>query len=89
MASITELRTGIATNLATISGLRTSANLPDMPNPPIAPIGAPEGWQLSLAPAIEYNFNENWGVIAGPWFTVAGKNSSAFIVGMLAINIYY
>lgn len=36
MASITELRTGIATNLATISGLRTSANLPDMPNPPIA-----------------------------------------------------
>jgi len=36
MASITDLRTGIATNLATISGLRTSPTLPDNPNPPIA-----------------------------------------------------
>jgi hypothetical protein len=36
MASVSELRTGIATNLATISGLRTSAFMPDNPNPPIA-----------------------------------------------------
>jgi hypothetical protein len=36
MASITDLRTGIATNLATITGLRTSPTLPDNPNPPIA-----------------------------------------------------
>jgi hypothetical protein len=36
MASITDLRTGIATNLATISGLRTAATVPDNPNPPIA-----------------------------------------------------
>ncbi len=36
MASITDLRTAIATNLATISGLRTSPTLPDNPNPPIA-----------------------------------------------------
>lgn len=36
MASISELRDGIATNLATISGLRTSAIIPDNPNPPIA-----------------------------------------------------
>ena len=36
MASITELRTGIATNLATISGLRTAATVPDQINPPIA-----------------------------------------------------
>lgn len=36
MASITELRTGLAVNLATISGLRTSATIPDNPNPPIA-----------------------------------------------------
>lgn len=62
---------------------------PELPNPPVANIGAPSGWQLSLAPAIEYNFNEHWGVIAGPWFTVAGKNTNAFITGMLAINIYY
>ena len=36
MASISDLRTGIATNLATISGLRTSATVPDSINPPIA-----------------------------------------------------
>ena len=36
MASVTELRTAIATNLATISGLRTAAEIPDNINPPIA-----------------------------------------------------
>lgn len=36
MASISDLRTGIATNLATITGLRTSSTLPDNPNPPVA-----------------------------------------------------
>jgi hypothetical protein len=35
MASITDIRTALATNLATISGLRTSAEMPDNPNPPI------------------------------------------------------
>ena len=34
--SITDIRDGIAANLATITGLRTSAELPDQPNPPIA-----------------------------------------------------
>lgn len=36
MASISDLRNGIATNLATIAGLRTSATVPDSVNPPIA-----------------------------------------------------
>ena len=36
MASIAELRTGIATNLGTIPGLRTSEFIPDNPTPPIA-----------------------------------------------------
>ena len=36
MASITELRDALAANLATIPGLRTSATIPDNPNPPIA-----------------------------------------------------
>jgi len=36
MASVTDLRNGIAANLATISGLRVSATIPDSPNPPIA-----------------------------------------------------
>lgn len=42
MALISELRTGIANNLATISGLRTTPTIPDNPNPPIAVI-LPQG----------------------------------------------
>lgn len=36
MADIQQLRTQLAANLATISGLRTSADVPDNPNPPLA-----------------------------------------------------
>ncbi len=36
MASITQIRAGIATNLGTISGLRTGATIPDNVNPPYA-----------------------------------------------------
>jgi hypothetical protein len=34
--SISQIRTRLATNLATITGLRTAAEIPDLPNPPIA-----------------------------------------------------
>jgi hypothetical protein len=34
--SIADIRDGLATNLATITGLRTAANMPDQPSPPIA-----------------------------------------------------
>jgi len=36
MPSLSDIRTGLATNLGTISGLRTSAFVPDEPKPPIA-----------------------------------------------------
>jgi hypothetical protein len=39
MATIAELRSGIATNLATISGLRTASTIPENVNPPFAIIG--------------------------------------------------
>jgi hypothetical protein len=42
MSLISELRTGLAANLATISGLRTTATIPDNPSPPIAVI-LPQG----------------------------------------------
>ena len=42
MALISELRTGLAANLTTITGLRTAATVPDNPNPPIAII-LPQG----------------------------------------------
>lgn len=36
MTSINAIRSGLAANLATISGLRVGAEMPDSPNPPIA-----------------------------------------------------
>ena len=36
MASISQIRDGIATNLSTITGLRTTSTVPDNPQPPVA-----------------------------------------------------
>ena len=50
MTTISTIRTGLATNLATITGLRTSATMPDAINPPIA-IVVPEGITFDSAMA--------------------------------------
>lgn len=45
------------------------------------------GHSWSLAPAIEYNFNSRVGVIAGAKVTVAGRNSTALVIPVAAVNI--
>jgi hypothetical protein len=49
---------------------------------------SPSSEQFSLAPAIEYNWSKNLGLIAGSWFTFSGRNSSRFASAIIAINIY-
>lgn len=44
---------------------------------------------ISLAPAIEYNFSPHYGIIAGVWFPLRGKNISDFISGVVAFNAYF
>ncbi len=44
---------------------------------------------LSLAPAIEYNFNEHLGIIGGVWFIVKGKNNVDFQTTSIAVNFYW
>lgn len=51
-----------------------------------AVVGGPFSEQLSLAPAIEYNWNENLGFIGGVWFTVWGRNSLSFVSGILSVT---
>lgn len=51
-------------------------------------ISAPSSEQFSLAPAFEYNWNANCGLIAGCWFSVAGRNTARFVNPVIAINIY-
>lgn len=45
--------------------------------------------QLSVAPEIEYNFSANFGLIAGVWFTPAGRNAPNIITPALAFNAYW
>jgi hypothetical protein len=52
-------------------------------------IGNPREIQYSLAPAIEYNWSSACGIIAGSWFSVAGKNSPVFSSGIFAFNGYF
>lgn len=49
---------------------------------------APSNESFSLAPAIEYNWNQSIGIIAGAWFTVAGRNHDRFWSGVVAFNYY-
>lgn len=42
--------------------------------------------RFSLAPALEYNFSAAFGIIAGCWFSLAGKNSLSFTTGVIAFN---
>ncbi len=51
-------------------------------------LSIPPQVQFSFAPALEYNFSQALGIIAGSWFTLAGKNSTRFISGVIAINYY-
>lgn len=70
-------------NKTTFSGF--PGTLPDG-NP--APLGFPSSFQFSLAPALEYNFNEHLGIIGGVWFSLAGRNTTRFISGVIAINYF-
>jgi hypothetical protein len=58
MASISDIRAGIATNLATITGLQTSAEIPDNPSPPIAIVSLDSvNYDKAYAKGlVEYNF---------------------------------
>jgi hypothetical protein len=46
------------------------------------------GESYSFAPAIEYNFNINIGIIAGVWFSFKGKNTPKFINSVISANFY-
>jgi len=42
---------------------------------------------LTVAPAVEYNWNEHIGVIAGPWFSLRGRNTSEFFGVVAALYL--
>ncbi|HEV7737507.1 MAG TPA: hypothetical protein VGO47_09080, partial [Chlamydiales bacterium] len=56
---------------------------------PVATIGTPSSEQVSFAPAIEYNFSRNFGIIAGCWFTAWGRNSTEFRSAIINFDYTY
>ena len=63
------------------------SNLSNVTERGLLPInGAPHSIQFSIAPALEYNWSQQMGVIAGAWMTVAGLNSTKFYSGVIAFN---
>jgi len=54
----------------------------------LAGVGRPSSEQFGLAPAIEYNWSANLGIIGGVWFSVAGRNTSEFLSGVIALNYF-
>ncbi len=51
-----------------------------------ASVGTGYSDNLSLAPALEYNWNPNLGIIGGAWFSVYGRNSLNFAAGIISIT---
>ncbi|PIS00748.1 MAG: hypothetical protein COT84_06040 [Chlamydiae bacterium CG10_big_fil_rev_8_21_14_0_10_35_9] len=49
-----------------------------------AEVNAPRSNDIQFAPAIEYNFNENLGLIFGTWFNIKGRNTQTFASGVIS-----
>ena len=59
------------------------------PGGTVESVGGRGGNQASLAPAIEYNFTAQLGIIAGVWFSVTGPHAGEFTSNTIAINYYF
>lgn len=53
-----------------------------------AVVGRGYGNLLTMAPAVEYNFNQHVGLIAGPWFSLRGRNTSEFFGVVAALYLF-
>lgn len=49
-----------------------------------ATVGRPESSQVSMAPAIEYAFSPNIGLLGGVWLTLGGQNAPRFTSGSIS-----
>jgi hypothetical protein len=61
-------------------------NAGTLPNGDPSSVGGGYSDNLSFAPAIEYNWNPNVGLIVGGWFSVYGRNSLNFGSGIISLT---
>jgi hypothetical protein len=50
---------------------------------------APASQSTAIAPAVEYNWSDSIGVIAGVEFTVAGRNTSSYVAPQIALAMAF
>jgi hypothetical protein len=70
-----------------VSGLDLLQSPAGTGSPTAVELNSGPGHTWSLAPAIEYNFTSRVGVIAGAKLTTSGRNASAVVIPVAAINI--
>lgn len=70
------------------SGSNFDGNPGFTPGGTVAAVGGGSSDSASLAPALEYNFTPNLGLIGGLWFSVTGPHAAKFMTGTLAVNYY-
>lgn len=49
----------------------------------------PSSEQFSMAPALEYNWSQDLGIIGGVWFSMAGRSTPQFVRGIISLNAYF
>jgi hypothetical protein len=49
--------------------------------------GSSDSW--AVAPAVEYNWSPNYGIIAGVLFNFAGHNASSYVAPQIALNMVF
>ncbi|MBM3194732.1 MAG: hypothetical protein FJZ60_03100 [Chlamydiae bacterium] len=75
--------------LSLIAGPNTFEGNPGYTDLGIAPaIGNKRVYQLSVAPAVEWSFSPQLGLILGGWFSLYGHNADNFSSLVFSINIY-
>lgn len=52
-------------------------------------VGFASSEQVSLSPAVEYNFSDRLGILVGTWVTAFGRNSVIFRSGIISLEYTY
>lgn len=71
----------------TLDNIYTHTNKTEFCGTSTESVGLPSNEQISFAPAIEYNFSSQLGIIGGCWFSALGRNSTVFRSGV--VNLLY
>jgi len=69
--------------------LNFSASTPNLVVGTMADLSGGSSINFSIAPAIEYNWSEDIGLITGVWCSIAGRNSAVYAVWSTGLNLNF